>query len=195
MRIGVTGIFASGKGTVCAMFEELGAEVIDTDIIAREIVLPGGEAIQEILKTFGDQFVSYDGNLKRRELADFVFKFPERVAALNAITHPLILKISIARSEGNKIFMINTPLLFEAKFNFRMDKNIVVFSEVNQAVERGMKRDKISENEILERLNHQIPLNDKIKSADYVIDNSGSFDNTKRQVFELWKVLTQNPIT
>jgi dephospho-CoA kinase len=191
MRIGVTGILASGKGTVCSMFRELGAVEIDTDIIAREIVQPGAEGLMAIINAFGSGFIDESGSLKRREFADYIFKDETRVKKLNSITHPLILRTALDRSAGPGIFVINTPLLFETGFNRDMDRNIVVTAENLQALERGAARDGISTEEIKERLNHQIPLNEKVKSADYIIDNSGTLENTKRQVIELWKILTE----
>jgi len=192
LRIGVTGIFASGKGTVCKMFEELGAVVLDTDIIAREIVEPGSLGLQAIVEKFGDSFLLADGTLKRREFANYVFSNEKRVEELNAITHPLILKIALERSNGDKIYMINTPLLFEAKFDEKMDKNIVVTVSREVAIQRGMKRDGLSSEEIKARLNFQISLKEKEKLADYIIDNSYTIENTKRQVRELWKILINN---
>jgi len=191
MRVGVTGIFASGKGTVCAMFEELGARVIDTDIVAREVVEPGSEGYKKMIDEFGTDFIRDDGSLDRRAFANHVFSDIERVRRLNAITHPLIAKTVNERSDNNDINMINTPLLFESGFNEFMHRNIVVVAEVDQVLERGEKRDSISTDEIRERLKFQIPLNEKIKLADYIIDNSGSIDNTKRQVRDLWKILTE----
>ena len=192
MRVGVTGIFASGKGTVCEMFRELGAEVIDTDIIAREIMEPGQDALKQIIASFGSEFINSDGTLDRRGFANSVFGNNEKVRILNEITHPAIKKIVIERSSGNKIYMINTPLLFEAEFDKFMDYNIIVTANENQVLARGSKRDKISEDEIKERLKHQIPLNEKVKLADYVIDNSGSIEHTKGQVINLWKILIQD---
>ncbi|MCL1912034.1 MAG: dephospho-CoA kinase, partial [Leptospirales bacterium] len=180
MRIGVTGIFASGKGTVCSMFEKLGAGVIDTDIIAREIMEPGQEGLAAVINEFGGSFVTA-GRLDRRAFANHVFKDGDKVARLNEITHPLIEKLTLERSMTG-IFMINVPLLFEVGFDKIMDQNIVVFSERSQAIERGMLRDNISENDIEARLKFQIPLNEKKQLADYVIDNSGSLENTQRQV-------------
>jgi dephospho-CoA kinase len=188
MRIGVTGIFASGKGTVCSMFEELGAGVVDTDIIAREIMEPGQDAFTAVVNEFGSSFLSADGSLDRRAFADYIFKDAAKVARLNAITHPLIKKHTLERS-GSGICMINVPLLFETGFDKMMDANIVVFAERSQAIRRGVLRDNISENEIKERLKHQIPLNEKKQLADYVIDNSGSRENTQRQVAEIWNIL------
>jgi len=191
MKIGVTGIFASGKGTVCAMFEELGARIIDTDIIARDIVEPGTEGLALLVVEFGPEIIGNDGALDRRGFGNLVFKDPQRVKRLNEITHPLILKkaAEIFQNAPNSIFMVNTPLLFESGFDRFMDKNIVVTSATEQALERGSLRDNISKEEIQDRLNNQISLNEKVKRADYVIDNSGGLENTRRQVVEIWNTL------
>lgn len=190
MRIGVTGIYASGKGTVCSMFEQLGAIVIDTDIIAREIVTPPSPVLDTLVQTFGSDILTPDGTLNRRYLAQKVFTDATLVEKLNAITHPAIfhevMKIS---SERSTIYMINTPLLFETEFYKYMDKNIVVIANTEQVLKRGVMRDGITEDEIKARLNHQISLKEKMKLADYIIDNSGSLENTKKQVEELWKTL------
>jgi len=193
MRIGVTGIFASGKGTVCEMFRELGAGVVDTDIVAREIMEPGSAGLEKVVEEFGDSFINSDGSLDRRGFANHVFTSSEKVKRLNEITHPVILEIVMERSEGKGIFMINTPLLFESGFDKYMEKNIVVTAGSDQVLVRGSKRDNISTEEIKERLKHQIPLNEKVKLADYVIDNSGSIENTKRQVADIWNILIRNP--
>ena len=193
MKIGVTGIYASGKGTVCAIFKDLGAKVIDTDVLAREVVEPGTTGLELYVKEFGTGILNPDRTLNRRALASIVFKDPEKVKLINAITHPPIMqKIqTIITNAPEKIYMINTPLLFETNFHKYMDYNITVFANNNQVTERGIHRDKITETEIKERLNNQISLNEKIKLADYVIDNSTTIENTKRQVMEIWKILQQ----
>jgi dephospho-CoA kinase len=195
MKVGVTGIFASGKGTVCALFEELGAKIIDTDILAREVVEPGSEGLDLLVKEYGKEILSAEGLLDRRAFANTVFGDPARVQRLNDITHPLILRRVmeiISRSPGD-IYMINTPLLFESGFDKFMDKNIVVTAGTDQVLRRGVLRDGISEDEIKARLAHQFSLNEKIKLADYVIDNSQSIENTKRQVADIWNILTRLP--
>jgi dephospho-CoA kinase len=192
MRVGVTGIFASGKGTACAMFEKLGAVVVDADVIARDIMEPGRAGLLAVTREFGDSFLDTDGTLKRREFADFVFADHTRVKLLNEITHPIINEYMFARSDGSGIFMINAPLLFETGLDKSMFCNIVVFAEREQAIERGVLRDNISENEIKARLLHQIPLKEKRILADYVIDNSGSLKNTERQVVTIWNILKAN---
>ncbi len=191
MKVGVTGIFASGKGTVCAMFEELGAVIIDTDILAREIVEPGSMGYDLLVKEFGRGILNSDGTLNRAALADLVFKDPEKVKKLNEITHPLIHErvLEIVNKDPERIYMINVPLLFESGFDEITDCDIVVYAKNDQVIERGINRDNISEIQIRERLNNQISLNEKIKLADYVIDNSATVENTKRQVIEIWKTL------
>lgn len=191
MKIGVTGIFASGKGTVCAMFEDLGARVIDTDIIAREIVEPGSEGLAMLVKEFGDGILSDTGGLDRRRFANTVFSDEIRVQRLNDITHPLILQrvMDIVSLNPDAIYMINTPLLFESGFDRHMDKNIVVVAESEQVIDRGIKRDGITAEEIQARLNHQFSLNRKKQLADYVIDNSSTLENTRRQVADIWNSL------
>lgn len=192
MRVGVTGIFASGKGTVCAMFEKLGAFVVDTDVIAKEIMEPGQRGLAAVTDAFGPSFLNTDGSLNRREFANFVFADKGRVKLLNSITHPIIHEQTMSQSSGDGIFMLNVPLLFETGLDRLMDYTIVVFTEKRQAVERGVKRDNISKKEIKDRLRHQITLNKKKAMADYVIDNSGSPENTERQVFKIWNILTAN---
>jgi dephospho-CoA kinase len=191
MKVGVTGIYASGKGTVCAMFEELGAKVIDTDILAREVVEPGSIGLKLYVKEFGNKILNADGTLNRRKLAKTVFKDTRKVKLINEITHPLISQklLEITNNAPDKIYMINTPLLFETDFHKFMDYKITVFANNDQVIERGLSRDNITEIEIKERLNNQISLNEKIKLADYVIDNSSTTENTKRQVLEIWKTL------
>jgi len=192
MKIGVTGIYASGKGTVCSMFEELGAVVVDTDLIAREIFEPNTEALEKLVFAFGDGILNSDGTLNRAETAKIAFNNSKKLTMLNDISHPLILKIVSERtSDESKIFAVNVPLLFETGFNVFMDKNVVVTSNLDQIIKRGMERDNFGENEVLLRLKYQIPLNEKIKSADYIIDNSISIEDTKRQVSELWNILSK----
>lgn len=192
MRIGVTGIFASGKGTVCEMFRELGAGVVDTDIVAREIMEPGSEGLRKVVEAFGDEILAPDGTLDRRRFANSVFGDDEKVGLLNSLTHPIILAIVMERTSGDGIYMVNTPLLFESGFDRYMEANIVVTANTEQVLERGSARDNISPEEIKERLKHQIPLNEKIRLADHVIDNSGTTENTKRQVLDIWKILTRD---
>ena len=195
MRIGVTGIYASGKGTVCEMFEELGAIMVDTDIVAREIVQVGSEGLRQLVAEFGEDILNEDGTLDRRGFAQVVFKDDDSVDRLNAITHPLILNLVLEATQGEDIFVINTPLLFETDFHKKMDKTVVIAADESQVITRGIKRDNISEEEIKDRLKFQFPLNKKLTLADFSIDNSASLEATKRQVNDLWKILSKTATT
>ena len=190
MRIGVTGNYSSGKSTVCSFFEELGGAVIDTDIIARQVLEKGSNGLKKIIEVFGEEFLLPDGHLDRRKLAYHVFKSEELTKKLNLIVHPLISDIVIKESmENDRIYFINAPLLFEAKLNPLMEKNIIVVAEEKLMIERGIARDNLSEEEIRDRLSRQFSVKEKIKFSDYVIYNSGDLTETRRQVQDIWKIL------
>lgn len=190
MRVGVTGNYSSGKSTVCSFFEELGGVIIDTDIIARKVLEKGSSGLKKITEIFGEGFLLPDGDLDRRKLAYHVFKSEERTRTLNLIVHPLISDIVISDSiPDDKIYFINAPLLFEAKLNPLMEKNIIVVADEKLMIERGMARDNLSEEEIRDRLSRQFSVKEKIKFSDYVIYNSGDLTETRRQVEDIWKIL------
>ncbi|MBP8082531.1 MAG: dephospho-CoA kinase [Spirochaetes bacterium] len=190
MRIGVTGNYSSGKSTVCSFFEELGGVIIDTDIIARKVLERGSSGLKKIIETFGEEYILPDGELDRRKLAYHVFKSEELTRTLNLIVHPLISDIVIKESiEDDRIYFINAPLLFEAKLNPLMEKNIIVVADEKLMFERGKARDNLSEEEIRDRLSRQFSVKEKIKFSDYVIYNSGDLTETRRQVEDIWKTL------
>ncbi len=196
MRIGVTGNYASGKGTVCRMFEDLGGIHIDTDIIARDIVQPGMKCFNEIVDHFGENILDLDGSLNRSKIAEIVFNQKSELESLNAIMHPEILRITLElTNDDNCIYFINAPLLFEAGFDKYMDKIICIKSIIDQQVDRGIKRDNITRDQVIKRLNNQNSLNEKLEASDYIIDNSDCLLNTKKQVMVIWKILTKTLIT
>jgi dephospho-CoA kinase len=187
MRIGITGSYASGKGTVCSFFEACGATVIDTDIIARELVEPGSLLLASIIAAFGQRFLNSDGTLNRRELGKNVFSDPEKTKTLNALFHPAILQKTLNKTSSSGIpYVINAPVLFEAGFDRYMDVIITVSSDNESLIKRGKKRDGLTEVEIISRISRQFSLKEKEAGADYIIDNSGDLENTKRQVIEIW---------
>ena len=161
-------------------------------MIAREIFEPGSEALEKLVNAFGNSILNSDGTLNRAKTAEIAFNDSKKLTILNDISHPIIIKEILDRaSDQSKIFAINVPLLFETGLNVFMDKILVVTSNLDQIIKRGMERDNFSEKEVLLRLKYQIPLNEKIKSADYIIDNSLSIEDTKRQVFEAWNILSK----
>lgn len=190
MRIAITGNYASGKSTVSKFFEELGAVIIDTDQLSREIVEPGKKIYMLIKNHFGEGIIKKDGSIDRKKLGSLVFSDPEQLKYLNSITHPEIYKLSLERSrDHSKIFMINVPLLFETEFKHIMDKIIIVTSDRDTLICRAKQRDKLSEIEINNRLKNQISINKYLDMADYIVDNSSSIEKTKEQVLTIWNNL------
>lgn len=178
------------------MFRQMGAVHIDTDIIAREVTVKGSLGLDRIIDLFGDDFLLPDGELDRRKLGRTVFRDKEKLSVLTGILNPLILERTLALSQDeSKIHMINAPVLFEAGFDVYMDAIIVVSASVESSIKRGMLRDGLSLEEITSRLGNQISLNEKIKAADYVIDNSGSLEQTRIQAEAIWNSLNNSPKT
>ena len=196
MRAGVTGNYASGKGTVCEIFRQFGAIHVDTDIIAREVTAKDSPGLNMIADLFGTEFLLPNGELDRRKLGRTVFNDHEKLVRLTDVLNPLILERTLYLSKDeSRIFMINAPVLFEAGFDTYMDIIIVVSTPIDSSINRGMLRDGLSLEEITSRLNNQISLNEKIKAADYVIDNSGSIEQTRIQAEAIWNSLNNSPKT
>lgn len=193
LRIGITGHYASGKSTASKYFKELGAIIIDTDIVARDIVNPGQDAYNKIVEHFGDVITNDDNTLNRQKLADIVFNNKDELQVLESITHPAIFNETMSLSEDKKnIYIINVPLLFQTDFYKYMDKVIIVRAKNDQIFERGKVRDNLTFEAINSRLNNQISINNFLDQADYIIDNTMSLNETKEQVQKIWKTLTAN---
>jgi dephospho-CoA kinase len=197
--IGLTGGIASGKSTVSRMFKQLGARVVDADQIARRIVAPGKPALREIAQTFGKQMVRPDGSLDRKRLGKLVFSDPAKLKQLDAITHPRIAaaaKWSIARHRraGAPLVIYDAALIVEKGWQKGLDGLVVVSIPEKVQLSRLMQRDGITRDGALKRVRSQLPLADKVKVADHVIDNSGSLNQTRSQVERLYKQLTATPV-
>ncbi|PRD34370.1 UNVERIFIED_CONTAM: dcakd [Trichonephila clavipes] len=186
--VGLTGGIATGKSSVSTFFRNMGIEIIDADIIAREVVEPGRKAWHKIRVEFGDAVFHSDGTLNRSALAQVVFTQPEKRLRLNAITHPEVFKSMFFKAVklffcGHQFAVLDVPLLFESgKLSKYVHKTVVVTCEPAQQLERLLARDKMSESEALARINAQMPLSHKAKLADFVISNTGDRENTKEQV-------------
>jgi dephospho-CoA kinase len=193
--IGLTGGIASGKSTVAAMLRALGAEVVDADAVAREVVEPGTPALAELRARFGQDILDGDGRLDRKRLGARVFSDPEARAAVNAITHPRIAaesqrRIAAAAAAGADVVVYEAALIVENQLHRGMDALIVVAVPEPVQLSRLMARDGLDEAAARERLAAQLPLADKVAAADHVIDNSGSLDTTRAQVADLWARLS-----
>ena len=199
MIIGLTGGIASGKSTVAKMFKELGAKIVDADELGHRVILPGKPAWKKVVNLFGPEILKDDLNIDREKLGKIVFNDPEGLKNLNAITHPEIIKL-IAKEikeakkrsspeEKEEILIVDAALIYEAKIDNLMDKVIVVYTEKEEQLRRLGQKSNLSKEEALKRIKSQIPLKEKIKRADYVIDNSNSLDQTRKQVEKVWKKL------
>jgi dephospho-CoA kinase len=188
LLVGLTGSISTGKSTVSAMFAHQGARVIDADLLSREVVMPGQPAYARILEEFGSHLVLEDGSLDRKALGAIVFADPARRKRLEEITHPAVGArqqriLSVLDEEGFEgIVLWDAALLFETGGVSKMDKVVVVFADPDTESRRLMARDGLSEADARARIASQMPIAEKAKRADYVIDNSGTREETERQV-------------
>lgn len=197
--VGLTGGIVSGKTTIAKMFQELGAQVIDADEIARKVVRPGEKAWQGIVEYFGPEILRDDLEINRKKLADIVFSNKEKLAVLNSITHPeitLMIKKQInqlkSKCQKDIICIVEAPLLFEAHLEDMMDKIIVVYLNREEQLKRLLLRNNLTREEAIQRIESQMPLEEKLSRADYVIDNCFSLQQTKKKVLQVWKELEKD---
>jgi len=194
--IGLTGGIGSGKSTVAKIFSKLGADVIDADEIAREIVEPGKITWKRLLSEFGKEMLNDDETLNRSLLAKVVFEDKTKRARLNSIMHPRIQEEIISRidkyrsANEARVVIIEAALLVERKGLLKLlDKLIVVSVDGKSRISRIKKRDNLSSEEILSRVRSQISDDQKIKLADFIVDNTGSIERTELQVKKIWKTI------
>lgn len=183
-RVGLTGGIASGKSTVADLFSDLGVPVIDTDVLAREVVVPGSAALAEIAAAFGAEMVRADGSLDRRRLREFVFSRPEARRRLEGLLHPLIRAAMEIRSAaaGGPYQMLVIPLLFESGLQDRVERVLVVDCPEDVQRARLMARDGETPESVERLLAAQWSRADRLAGADDVIDNGGDLPALKRQV-------------
>ncbi len=195
LRVGLTGGLACGKTFVGQVLAELGCHVLEADRLGRAAILPDGEAYAAVLREFGPGVLTHSGEVDRKALAAEVFGKPERLALLNSLVHPPVLKreeewlASVAAADPNGIAVFEAAILIETGGYKRFDKLIVVSCEMEQQVQRSMKRDEVSREDVLARLNRQMPLSEKLKFADYVIETSGTKEETVQQTRAVYDLL------
>jgi len=188
LLVGLTGGIASGKSTVSRQLAELGGEIIDADRLAREVVTPGEPAWAAIVETFGREVLQADATLDRKRLGAVVFADPAARQRLEAITHPAIrlrrqARIDQLATRGfDGLVIQTTPLLFEVGAAGEVDRVVVVYAPPEAQRTRLRVRDGLSAAEAEQRLASQMPLAEKVRRAHYVIDNSGSPEETAAQV-------------
>lgn len=191
--IGLTGGIASGKSLVSGIIKGLGGQIIDADFISRQVVEPGKPAWQQIVKEFGKVIINEDQTINRKKLGSIVFADPDQLDKLNKITHSYITKeieelLKEYRESGrSEIMILDAPLLLELGMERLVDQVWVVAVDYDLQLERLMKRDSLSAAEAKHRIQSQMPLEEKIKRADRVIDNRFTLNETKQQVEEFWQ--------
>jgi dephospho-CoA kinase len=196
MKIGLTGGIASGKSTVSQWLIRHGYPVIDADKISREVVAAGEPVLCKIAEKFGDTMILPTGELDRKKLASLVFQDDKERLKLNALLHPLIRarmlkELDQHEKEGASLAFLDIPLLYESGLESWVDKTIIVYvSETNQ-LKRLMARNRLAESQAHARIVSQMPLSEKVKLADAVIDNNGSIEETEAQLqrlFQQWSL-------
>jgi dephospho-CoA kinase len=195
LKVGLTGSIAVGKSFVLDVLRELGARTIDADQVARECVEPGTPGLAVVVREYGEGVLNADGSLDRAKLGAIVFGDEAKREKLNSILHPFIIARQdeiIERWEQetpDAIAIIDAALMIESGGYKRFDKLIVVHCQPEIQLQRLMKRNNLSRDEAELRVKSQMPQEEKMKYADYLIDTSGEFENTRTQVEALWRKL------
>jgi len=195
LRVGLTGSIGVGKSFVTSVFEELGCHVLDADLTAREVVMPGTPGLKAITEEFGEEILNTDGTLDRKRLGARIFTDQAKRERLNHLLHPFIIarQDEIMRGweaeDPNGIGIIDAALMIESGGYKRFDKLIVVHCRPEVQLERLMLRDKLSREEALRRISSQMPQEEKQKFADYLIDTSDGFEPTRTQIISVHQKL------
>lgn len=211
LKVGLTGGIASGKSVVGEMFVALGADLVQADRIAHELMRPGQPVYNEVVRHFGGSILNPDLSVNRSKLAEAAFgssatssagsRIPSRVEELNRIVHPAVIRSQeewmeeMGSQDPNAVAIVEAALILEAGAAKRFDRLVVVTCSDEQRVARFAARQKLSleaaGKEVARRMAAQLPEAYKMKAADFVIDNSGSLDQTRKQVEQVWKQLSE----
>jgi len=196
----LTGGIAAGKSVVGEMFAALGARVIQADEISHQLMQPGQAVYREVVAHFGREILNPDGSVNRPRLAELAFSSkPSRVQELNQIVHPAVIRREeewmeqVSQRDPQAVAIVEAALILEAGMARGLDRLVVVTCRPEQRIERWARRLQVDEEtarrEVIRRMAAQLPDEEKIKAADYVVDNSGSLDETRRQVKEIYAEL------
>lgn len=193
--VGLTGSIATGKSVVSNRLKELGAHIIDYDVISKKVVEPGFPAWQDIVDYFGKDILNEDQTLDRARLASIVFNDEVKRKKLELFVHSQMhseierQEKTALKEDPNAIVVHDVPLLFETNAHERVEKVIVVHASEETQLRRLHERDGMSEEDGRSRIRTQLPTAEKIKRADFIIDNNGSIEETKQQVDEIYRTL------
>lgn len=192
MIIGLTGSIASGKSTVSKMLEDLGYPIIDADLVARKVVEPGSETLNEIEALFGSEVIREDGTMNREKVGALIFSDPVKRKQMNDIIHPAIRAEMLNQrnafmAEGHQTIVMDIPLLFESKLQHFVDKILVVSVTEDNQLSRLMERNGLNEKDARARIGSQLPMSVKEEGADAVIYNNGTIEETAQQLTRILK--------
>lgn len=192
MYLGLSGGIGSGKSTVAKILTDLGAVVIDADVIAREVLEPGQIGYENTILTFGESVLSESGSIDRKKLAELVFQNPEQLAKLEAIIHPAVIDRVMQIRESlpeTSIVVYDTPLMFEKQLQSQFDKVLIVSADTelrrSRLLDRGLEL-----NDINARMGNQATDEQRESIADFVIQNNGSLVQLQEQVAKVWQQIT-----
>ena len=194
---GLTGGIATGKSTVSAIFAEAGAQIIDADKIAREVVEPGTPAFHDIVAAFGAGILLADGGIDRKGLGDIIFHNPKKKARLDAIVHPRVYRRTeekiavISADHPDAVVILDIPLLIETNMQRNLAEVVVVYVPERIQLQRLMDRDRIDADAALARIRSQMPIEEKRRRATIVIDNSGALADTRNQALSVYERLAR----
>ncbi len=195
LRVGLTGSIAVGKSFVSGVLRELGCRVIDADEVARRVVEPGAEGLRRVVEAFGPGILKDDGTLDRPALGAVVFGDEGRRKLLNSILHPLIMAEQDEqlrrweREEPRGVAVVDAALMIESGGYKRFDKLVVVHCRPEAQLERLMRRNNLSREEAERRIASQMPQAEKLRYADFAVDTSGDFEDTRRQTEAVYREL------
>jgi len=192
LKIGLTGGAATGKSTVSSILKRLGAEIIDVDMTAREVVEKGSPCLEKIVMHFGQDVLLADGSLNRKKLGDMVFADKAKLEKLNAIVHPVMAARvrdtirAVEKEKSTEVLIIDAAILIEMGLHKMVDCVWLVWANRKTQIERLAARDGMSEEKAENIINSQMPMEEKIKFADTVIDNTGTTEDLEDKVLKLW---------
>ena len=195
LHVGLTGNIGTGKSQASFVFAELGAHIIDADVVAHELMTPGGEAYDKVTGAFGTEILNPAGAIDRKILGKLVFEDREKRLLLNSIVHPAVHSevfrriVELEKDESSGIIIVDAALLVENGHQDYFDRLIVVTCDPNLQLARIVKRDGISIAEASLRRAAQMPIEEKLKLADYTIETSGTFKETRKQIETIYRDL------
>ena len=195
LLVGLTGGMGTGKTLAASFFKELGAFVLDADLICRNLVEPEQPACREISENFGKEVFSASGNLDRKRLANIIFKNPQKKEILEGILHPKVFEVeelkyqAIRKEHPNAVVIVDAALLIESGNYKKMNKVIVVNSDEKNRINRIISRSQMSQNEVKARIDNQMPSEEKVQYSDFILENSLDKDSLRSKVIDIYAKL------